>query len=364
MSPSARAGVDLVAPRPHQQSLARAPGGGHRGEVRGRPDLLVVVPAGDVQHRDVDLADPVLVADRLPVGVERLVATVLAPALGSEAGGLVEVAQRSVPVHGHPVHGVGVLERPPVGHPVPVDVHRPGNARRILDERVRWGHHHDHRRQRRRVMQRRQPLDPARVAASEGGHLPVAPVLGGGPGDHVDAVEAVVAIRVELPLGVPAAAHVDPHGAVPGAGKSVGAGRRALARAPIRGAHHNGRRGAVGGEHEIGGQRDPVAHRDPQVEAARERLIGEGRHGCQRYSGAAGDGLSIQVAQLGPQHRPGGRRAAQHHRQPLLLVAEADAVVDDRERPAAGELRAQRRGGHRRRPRAPACRWPAAGPTR
>ena len=63
--------VHLVSPRPHQQSLAGPAGGGHRREVRRRPDLLVVIPAGDVQHRHVDLRDPMLVAERLPPVVER-----------------------------------------------------------------------------------------------------------------------------------------------------------------------------------------------------------------------------------------------------------------------------------------------------
>ncbi len=58
--------VHLMTPWPHQQPLTLPAGRCHRREVRRRSDLLVVVPAGDVQHRYLDLADPVLVAHRLP----------------------------------------------------------------------------------------------------------------------------------------------------------------------------------------------------------------------------------------------------------------------------------------------------------
>ena len=137
--------VHLVAPRAHQQALPGPARGRHRGEVRGGPDFLIVIPARDVQHGHVDLRDAVLVAQRLPAVVKRLMAAFLAPERGMKAGGVVEVDERPVPVDLHPVDGAPCTAGPAVGHPVPVHVHRPGHAGRVLDERIGRGDEHDHR---------------------------------------------------------------------------------------------------------------------------------------------------------------------------------------------------------------------------
>src|SRR5579859_1792361 len=62
-----------------------------------------------------------------------------------------------------------------------------------------------------RLLARGQPLDPAAVAAAPGGDVAGTPLLGRRPGDHVGAVGAVVAVRLEAAVGVAAPADIDVH---------------------------------------------------------------------------------------------------------------------------------------------------------
>jgi hypothetical protein len=179
---------------------------------------------------------------RAPTRRPGLVATLLAPQLRMKARRRVEVDQRPVTVNLHPVNGLGVLHGAAVGHPEPVNMHRIGYTRRILDERIRRYHQHDHRLQRRRVVQRGEPLDPARVTSAVRGHRAVTPVLGGSPGDHVDAVQPVVAVGIEHALRVAASAHIDPAGAVPRVDERIGPDGLPVVTASIRSSHDHHRR--------------------------------------------------------------------------------------------------------------------------
>jgi len=174
-----------------------------------------------VQHGHVYLSDPVLVAERFQPVVQGLVPALLAPQVGAESGGLVELDMGPMAVDLHPVNGFGVLQRATVGHPIPVDVHRSRDTGRVLDERVRGGDQHDHRRQLRRLMQRREPLDHAGVTPTESGDRPVAPILRGRPGDDVNTVDPVVAIRREVSVGVAAASHIDPDSDITAFGERI-----------------------------------------------------------------------------------------------------------------------------------------------
>jgi len=133
-----------MSPRAHQQALTGPPGGDHGGEVRRGADLLIVIPAGDVQHGNVDLADAVLVAKRLPPLVEGAVPQLLTPVRRDEPG-RIHRRQRAVAVHGHPVDIVTELRHPAIDEPVPVDVHRAGQPGRDLHERIAGGHQAHHR---------------------------------------------------------------------------------------------------------------------------------------------------------------------------------------------------------------------------
>ena len=113
---------------------------------------------------------------------------------------------------------------------------------------------HDHGGQRSGSVQSGQPLDPPGVAAAEGGDLAVAPRLGGGPFDHVNAVDAVIAVGLEGPVGIAAPAHVDPDRGVAALGEGVGPLGGPLAAASVGGAHDHRWRRAVGREHQVGGE--------------------------------------------------------------------------------------------------------------
>src|SRR5438552_6179402 len=108
-----------LTPCPHGPMRRRCPARAislialrHPDVVLRRSDLFVVVPAGHVQDRDVDLVEAVLVALELPVLVERRVCHRFAPALAREPGDLVELDEREVLVHVHPVHAGGALRHP------------------------------------------------------------------------------------------------------------------------------------------------------------------------------------------------------------------------------------------------------------
>ena len=194
----------------------------------------------------------------------------LSPQPGDEPGGLVELGQWPMAVHLHPVDRLGVLQDAAVGHAIPVDVHRTRNAGRVLHERVRRSDEHDHRGQRWGTVQCREPLDPARITAAVGRDGSRAPFLGGGPLDHVEAVGAVIAVGLELTVRIASPAHIDPDRDVAGPRERVGAGARAFISTAVWRAHHDRGRRTVGGQHEIRRERDPIAHRDPDVEATRQ----------------------------------------------------------------------------------------------
>ena len=188
-----------------------------------------------------------------------------------KAGGVVEVDERPVPVDLHPVDGARVLRNVAVGHPVPVDVHRPGHAGRVLDERIGRRDEHDHRRaapaagaapsatgsardsfrRRSRPHRRTTPARPPRRSRR--------PRRGRRSGTARTAPSESPRPRTSTQTA-----------AYPALRERVGALGGALSAAPVRGAHHHGRRRPLAGQHEIGGKRDPVPHRDPDVEAAGE----------------------------------------------------------------------------------------------
>ena len=260
--------VDRVAPRPHQQPLPGPPGRGHGREVGRGADLLVVVPARDVQHRQVQLADAVLVADWLPPLVQRGVPDFLPPVGRDEPGRLVHRQQRPVRVDRHPVRVPGVLDGPPVGHPEPVHAHRVRHPGRPLHERVARRDQADHGLEGGGPVQCGQPLDPPRVAASVRDHLAVAPVLGRDPVDDVGPVRPVVAVRHEAAVGVAAAAHVHQDVGVPAPRERLGPGRLPFPRPPVRRPHDHGRGRALPRQHHVRGERDPVPQWDPEVKSA------------------------------------------------------------------------------------------------
>ena len=160
---------------------------------------------------------------------------------------------RPMPVDLHPVDRLGVLQRAPVGHPVPMDVHGSGQTGRVLDERVRRSHQDDHRRQLGRLVERGEPLNHAGVASAERGHRPIAPVLRRRPGDDIDTVDPVVAVRRERPIGIATAPHVDPDGDVTAVGERVGPGAGPFSATSVRGPHHHRGRRQLVGEDEVGG---------------------------------------------------------------------------------------------------------------
>ena len=156
---------------PPDPSAAAAGRGWPRRSRRSWPgaDLLVVVPAGDVQHRHVDVAIRRW-SDRLRRSVQVRWASSRASS-ATRTGRLIHGHQRPVPVHLGPVDVVRVPRHPGVHHPEPVDVHRRGDARRrptngSLGRR-------DHRAQRRRMLQRGEPLASGWRSRPVGGHVPV-----------------------------------------------------------------------------------------------------------------------------------------------------------------------------------------------
>src|SRR5690606_13197751 len=82
--PQTGGAVDPVRPGTHDQLLT-PPGplrrrmADHSHEVEGGAHLLVVVPAGDVKHRQVQFAKTVLIADRLPPIVQVRMTDLLPP---------------------------------------------------------------------------------------------------------------------------------------------------------------------------------------------------------------------------------------------------------------------------------------------
>src|SRR5262249_26052063 len=132
------------------------------------------------------------------------------------------------------------------------------------------------------ALQRGQPLDAPAIAGAVGGDITGAPVLRRRPGDDLRPVRAVVAVRLEGAVGVPAPAHVHHRAGVPDLGEHRGALGIPLSRLAVRGAYHHGGRGQRPGQRQVGRQRDAVAQRDPDIEPARNTSL-DHDPGCYRW---------------------------------------------------------------------------------
>ena len=136
-------------------NLLGRPVGDHSGEVERGADLLVVVPAGEVEHRDLHAIELVLVALGLPPVVEPGVLEHLAPVGERPADGLIHRQEGQVAVDLVPGDGVQVLEHVARREVMPGDIHGNRHAGGPLDERVGRSDHGDHRGQMRGLLDAR-----------------------------------------------------------------------------------------------------------------------------------------------------------------------------------------------------------------
>jgi hypothetical protein len=104
--------------------------------------------------------------------------------------------------------------------------------------------------------------------------------LSGGPGDHVDTVDAIVSIGLEHTFGISSSPHIDPAGAIPGLDERVAALGLTIAGTSVRRARHHHRRRQLVRQHQVSRQRDAVAHRDGNVEPPGEAAV---QHGGRAY---------------------------------------------------------------------------------
>ena len=270
-------GLD-VAPGADEQVL-RIAGRRLRGHVlvvmERAEQVLLVVPPGHVQARHVDLAVAVLVAKRPVEVVEGVVAAQVVPVRARRVDDLADVLERE---RAQDLVPVIVLEPVEVQDPAPggkgppreVELEDAVGVRDLLLP-APGGGRGDHRAQVRRKLRRRGPLHPAHVAEPGRADLAVAPRLGGGPLDDVVGVGRVVDEREPLALRLAPAARVGGHERV-----AVGlvehglVADQRLAVFAVRRDRDDGRHRLLLGARrqvDVGGQFDPVAHRDADLEA-------------------------------------------------------------------------------------------------
>ena len=113
--------------------------GDHADEVERGADLLVVVPAGEVEHGHFHAIELVLVALGLPPVVELGVLEHLAPVGELAADGLVHGQEGQVAVDLIPGDSVQVLKDMTRGEMMPGDVHRNRHVRWATQRRGRKG---------------------------------------------------------------------------------------------------------------------------------------------------------------------------------------------------------------------------------
>ena len=190
-------------------------------------------------------------------------------------------------------------------------------------------------------MQGREPLDPARITAAVGRDRSRAPFLGGGPLDHVEAVGAVIAVGLELTVGIASAADIDPDRDVAGPRERVGACARAFISTAVWRAHHDRGRRTVGGQHEIRRERDPIAHRDPDVEATRQSFADGWGHQLAILADGPPASVARRPRRSAPFRRLQGRRSeSAAHR--ARAAARSQSPADDPLRMQTNQWRRQR----------------------
>ena len=274
--------------------------GDHSCEIERRADLLVVVPAGEVEHGDFHAIELVLVALGFPPVVEPGVLEHLAPVGERPADRFIHGQERQVAMDLVPGDGIEVLEHVAGCEVVPGDVHRNRHAGGPLDEGVGGSDHGDHRGQVRRLLDGGQPLVLAGIRPAHRGDLAGRPGLGAAPFDGVVAVAALVAVGHEGAARIAPAAHVgDDEDIAPG-GEVAAAFQAFLVarRFQVGCAREDDGEPAVGvGAVDVGRERDAVAHREcggrirslPGGSASRLWIAVVGPDGCRACDRQAAD---------------------------------------------------------------------------
>ena len=297
--------------------------------------VSLVVPAGEVEHRDLD---PVVAALDPQVVPVRTVVRVIEPLEegGRHARERRVRAERKVTQPGLAVRRPGLLglrvraragqaqTAPHVRCDAAVEPREPRQVERTaeVDEAAaaRERHRRRHRLELRRRLDGRQPLDGGRIGEPGESHLPVAVRQPRHPRDRVVAVLAFLAVRIEDAVRAVAPAHVLEHDHVAGASGTDGEAVVApLPGLPVGRPHQE--RGqaarAIRPQH-VGAQHDAVAHAHLEVPLEAQGVGRRGgrsereTHGERRLSALVhgetviliGGVLSFDAARA----RPRGRR--------------------------------------------------------
>ncbi len=261
----------LVGPRSHQDAVRHPVADRREGaHVRAR---VRVEPAALLEDRDVDLLRPV--AELLPVVVVDLVLPPGAPVVDLAADhDLVELDERQMAEDAVVEDDVARRRPRDEGHRARPERRRPERQRELeraprpvpVPEVVVVDHLWRDATDVRVAQMRELPLDEAAVAPAPGADAAVRPRLVGRPGDGVVRVAAVVRPRGKDALRLVAAAHVHDDRCIAAAREPDAPVDESLARRLVR-RPLDERGQAVPAERQVdvGGQRDPVAHRDTAV---------------------------------------------------------------------------------------------------